>query len=216
MIASALTLNGALFYYDYSGFQEGYQFPDPLHPAYGGVGVAVTIPAKFYGAELESAYKFSPYDKLTLAPAILHARFTGNANPIDPYTGISAGTLGTDGGSIPNAPTFSASGGYEHSFPLPNGAQLIWGTDAHYKSEALTDYDPSNYPSTNPIFQQKAYAIYNSSLTYSSDSGKFSISAYGKNLGNTIYKVTVYSPAPNPYVFVNDPRTYGVMASAKL
>jgi hypothetical protein len=84
----------------------------------------------------------------------------------------------------------------------------------HHQSQALTDFDFSNYPSDNATFLQKAYTIVNSSLTFSPKSDKYSVVVYGKNLGNTLYKLTVYNTNP-PSAYVSDPRTFGVILSAK-
>jgi iron complex outermembrane receptor protein len=195
-----LTVNGAVFYYDYSGFQNVESVIVNGAPN----SIVVPLPAMFYGAELELAAQLGQSDRLTFAPAVERAKFTAGA----------PGVL-TDGGIIPNTPKFSVSGRYEHGFALPAGDRLSWDVDSHYQSQALTDFDFSNYPTTNPTFLQKAYSIVNSSLTFAPASGKYSVTVYGKNLGNTLYKLTVYNPNP-PSAYVSDPRTFGVMISAKL
>jgi iron complex outermembrane receptor protein len=198
-VLGMLTANGAAFYYHYSGFQNVESVIIDGAPN----SIVVPLPAIFYGAELELTAQLGKNDKLTVSPAVEQAKFTANA------TGVN-----TDGGIIPNTPKFSISGRYEHGFVLPTGDRISWGLDSHYQSQALTDFDFSNYPSTNPTFLQKSYAIVNTSLTFAPTSGKYSVSLYGKNLGNTLYKVTVYNPTP-PSAYVSDPRTYGVMISAK-
>jgi len=60
----------------------------------------------------------------------------------------------------------------------------------------LTDFSASNYPVTDPTFQQKAYTITNTSLTFAPGNGKYSVTVYGKNLDNTLYKQTVYLLQP--------------------
>jgi iron complex outermembrane receptor protein len=122
----------------------------------------------------------------------------------------------TNDGPIPHTPEFSASGSYEHTFALADGADLTWGVDAHYQAKALTDFDASNYPTANPRFLQKAYTVFNSSLTYSPGDGKYSITGYGRNLANKIYKTAAANGVAGGAFFVNDPRTYGLIFSAKL
>jgi len=194
-----LTLNGAVFYYHYSGFQNVESVIVDGAPN----SILVPLPAMFYGGELELAAQLTPSDKLTLSPAVERAKYTANA------PGVA-----TDGGIIPNTPKFSISGSYEHGFALPTGDLITWQADAHYQTETLTDFDFSNYPASNPSFQQKAYTIVNSSLTFAPMSGTYSVTLYGKNLGNTLYKLTVYNPNP-PSAYVSDPRTFGAMISAK-
>jgi len=198
-----ITLNGAVFYYDYSGFQNLASVPDPQHPG-AVISVLVPIPATFYGGELEAVAQLSAADKLILSPAFLDARYTADK-----------ATYLTNGGAIPNTPKWSLSGGYEHAFMLTAAARLTWEVDAHYQGQALTDFSASNYPTQDPTYVQKAYAITNTSLTYAPGNGKYSVTLYGKNLANKMYKLTVYNQGPPPAAFVNDPRTYGVMLSGK-
>lgn len=199
-VLGSLTLNGAVFYYDYSGFQNVESVIVNGAPS----SIVVPLPAKFYGGELEFAAQLSPNDRLTLSPAVERAKFTAGG------PGVA-----TDGGIIPNTPKFSISGRYEHGFVLPSGDRISWQVDSHYQTQALTDFDFSNYPTTNPPYLQKSYSIVNSSLTFAPMSGKYSITAFGRNLGNTLYKLTVYNPNP-PSAYVSDPRTFGIMISAKL
>lgn len=202
-LSNAITINAAAFYYDYSGFQNVATVPDPNNSGQL-ITVLIPLPAKFYGGEVEFTAQLSANDKLTLSPALLHAEYTG-----------SAAGYATDGGTIPNTPKFSVSGSYAHAFPLPGGSRLEWSADAHYQGQTLTDFNSADYPSADPSFVQKAYTIANSTLSFTPESGKYTLSVYGKNLGNTLYKVTVYNAMP-PAAYVNDPRTYGVMISAKL
>ncbi|HWJ35613.1 MAG TPA: TonB-dependent receptor plug domain-containing protein [Steroidobacteraceae bacterium] len=194
-----LTLNGALFYYRYSGFQNVESVVVNGAPS----SIVVPLPAILYGGELELAAQLGPNDRLALSPAVEEAKFTANAPGYE-----------TDGGIIPNTPKFSISGRYEHDFVLPTGDLISWQADAHYQTHALTDFDFSNYPTTNATYLQKAYSIVNSSLTFAPKSGKYSVVVFGKNLRNTLYKLTVYNTNP-PSAYVSDPRTFGVMISAK-
>jgi iron complex outermembrane receptor protein len=198
-LGGMLTLNGALFYYRYSGFQNVESVVVNGAPS----SIVVPLPAILYGGELELAAQLGPNDRLALSPAVEEAKFTANAPGYE-----------TDGGIIPNTPKFSISGRYEHDFVLPTGDLISWQADAHYQTHALTDFDFSNYPTTNATYLQKAYSIVNSSLTFAPKSGKYSVVVFGKNLRNTLYKLTVYNTNP-PSAYVSDPRTFGVMISAK-
>jgi iron complex outermembrane recepter protein len=200
-VGAMFILNSSLYYYRYSGFQNVATVPDANGQRL--ITILVPVPATFYGEELEAMAQLSPNDRLTLSPAAEEAKYTAN------QVGYA-----TNGGRIPNTPKFSISGSYEHGFVLPGGDRITWGVDAHYQTTALTDFNASNYPTTDPPFLQKAYSIVNSSLIFTPRSGKYSVTAYGKNLGNTLVKLTVYNPSP-PAAYVSDPRTYGVMISAK-
>lgn len=219
-LGNAITMNGAVYYYDYSGFQN------VLAQVVGGTvqTTVIPIPATFYGVELEFVAQLSPNDKLTLSPAYESAKYTDSCLTCVVGMGPTSGTaqpLLTKNGEIPHTPKLSVSGGYEHAFMLNGGAQLTWSVDAHYQSKSMTDFDASNYPVQNPAYVQGAYTIANSSLTYASDGGKYSFTAYSRNITNKLYKAALgnSNPAGSPpsYAFmVNDPRTYGVMLTVKM
>jgi iron complex outermembrane receptor protein len=198
-VGSMFTLNGSVYYYRYSGFQNVATVPG----AGGLITTLVPLPATFYGGELEAMAQLGANDRLTISPAAEQAKYTAS------FPGYA-----TNNGIIPNTPKFSISGSYEHSFVLPAEDRLTWGVDGHFQTDSVTDFNAGNYPTTDPPFLQKAYSIVNSSLTFTPKSGKYNVTAYGKNLGNTLVKLTVYNPSP-PAAYVNDPRTYGVMFSAK-
>lgn len=202
-IDSMLTLDGALFYYNYSGFQNAASVPNTTTGAV--ETILVPIPAKFYGGELEAVAQLSPADRVTVSPALLIAKYTANA-----------ATYETDGGEIPNTPKWSLSGSYQHNFDIAADAQLTWGIDSHYQTQELTDFNSENYPTPQATYLQKAYEITNTSLSFTPKKGNYTISLYGKNLFGTLYKVTVYNQGPPAAAYVSDPRTYGVMISGRL
>lgn len=199
-MAGPITLNGDVYYLDYSGFQNVETVTIDGVPT----TELIPVPAKIYGAEFEANLQFSSFDKLTLSPALEHAAYTANLAAYE-----------TDGGTLPNAPKFSVSARYEHVFPLAAGAHLNLEADAHYQSSVFTDFSTTDYPTGDPAFTQKAYAIYNASLRFEPANGKYWVSLYGKNLGDTLVKLTVYNPNP-PFAYVGDPLTFGVMLNARL
>jgi iron complex outermembrane recepter protein len=200
-VNSLATLNGAVYYYNYSGFQNITNIPNNVGPP---TSVDVPLPATFYGAELEAAFQLTPDDRLVLSPSAEEAKYTRSATGFD-----------TDNGTIPNTPKFSFSGRYAHRFELAGNNYLSWEADGHYQTSELTDFDGSNYPTTNPSFFQKSYSILNSSLVFTPASEKYTVSLYGKNLGNTLVKLTVYNASP-PTAYISDPLTFGVAFSAKI
>jgi iron complex outermembrane receptor protein len=206
-----LTLNAAVFHYDYSGFQtpQAYGiFPNLQF-------TIVAVPAEFYGAEIELVARPTQDDTFTLSPTYLHGRFTGNYAYTDPSTGIHS-SVPTNGKVVPHQPEWSFNGSYEHRIPLDGGASITTAVDAHYQDRQYTDFDLSLYNGSfnggpNTVFIQNSYAVYNASINYHSANGKYIIGIYGNNLGNQIYKVTTNGQLN----YIADPRTYGIMASLK-
>jgi iron complex outermembrane recepter protein len=217
-----MTLNGAVFMYDYSDFQNvtALVVNSVVTPS------VFPIDGRFYGAELEAVVQLSFNDKLTFSPAFLSAKYTESCTSCvfgmgPPAVAAAAFPILTKDKDIPRAPRFSLSASYEHTFNLASGARLSWNIDAHQQTKILTDFDISNYPNQNPAFVQGDYVLYNSSLTYAPQSGKYSISVYGRNLSDEIYKTALgnSNPAGTPpsyAFFLNDPQTYGLMFSLKL
>ncbi len=206
-----LTLNAAVFHYDYSGFQtpQAYgTFPNLQF-------TIVAVPAEFYGAEAELVVKPTPDDTLTLSPTYLHGRFTGDYAYTDPSTGIFS-SIPTKGKVVPHQPAWSFNGSYEHRFRLSDGASITAAADVHYQDQQYTDFDLSLYNGSfnggpNPVYVQKAYAVYNASVNYHSANGKYMVGLYGNNIGNQIYKITTNGQLN----YIDDPRTYGIILSLK-
>jgi iron complex outermembrane receptor protein len=206
---NAVTLNAAAFYYDYSGFQSPQSVTDPNNQAIF-QSVIVSLPARIYGLDVELTAHVTPHDTITASPEFLRGHYGSNFTFTSPYDG-SVSSIATSGGQLPHMPKFSISGSYVHTFDLPNGAGLMADADAHYQMRQLTDFDTSNYPSTNPIFNQDGYTIVNTFLTYVSPKESYSVTAYGKNLANEVYKLTTSASFGQNIAYVNDPRTYGVI-----
>jgi iron complex outermembrane receptor protein len=208
-IGNMMTLNAAAFYYNYGGFQA---LSSCCFPAVR--SVMVSVPAKFYGAEVEAAALLTPQDKLTFSANYVKAHFSGNGVGLD-GTGALVPIL-TNGGVIPHTPDLSLNGSFAHTFSLTNGATITPLVDAHYQTKMITDFDYSVYGSTpDASFTQQPYTIVNASLTFTSDGGKYHITAYDNNLTDVIYKLGVNPGMGGNTASVNDPRTFGVIVSAR-
>jgi iron complex outermembrane receptor protein len=217
-----VTLNGAVFLYDYNQFQNVTALV--INAAV--VPAVFPIDARLYGAELEAVAQLSFNDKLTFTPAILSAKYTQSCVTCvfgmgPPAVAAALSPILTKDKDLPRAPKFSLSASYEHTFVLGSGARLSWNIDGHYQTKILTDYDTANYPVAKAAYVQGAYTVYNSSVTYAPQSGKYSVSVYGRNLSDEIYKTALGNSnpagAPPSYAFfLGDPQTYGLMFSLKL
>lgn len=202
-------VNGALFYYNYGGFQAPESCCAPQVQS-----VMESLPAKFFGAEVEGTLLLTAADQLQLSGTYLHARFEGDTTASTLFAKAYA-----DGQAVPHAPTWSMAGTFSHTFTLPNGAKLVPEIDSHYQTQIFTDFDTSVYGQggtvTDQSFVQKAYTIANATLTYTSTSGNYHITIYDNNLTNVIYKTTVTSGPAGNTAGVNDPRTFGLIVGVK-
>ena len=105
------------------------------------------------------------------------------------------------------APKWTALVGYQHVFALADSAQIIASANVKFASASYiaTDYIPSE--------RQTDYALVDLNLGYKSSKGRWSATAFVRNLGNV---AVLTSGFEHPYVngltysTLGAPRTYGV------
>ncbi|MBO9695247.1 MAG: TonB-dependent receptor [Sphingopyxis sp.] len=186
-----ITLNTALFHYDYRNQQ--YNDVDPVTAAQ----QLRNIPkSRIMGAEIELTARIS--DALTLRSGIGILDAT-----------IRRGTLdgaGLRGKRLTDAPKFSASGGFD--------ATLADGPDGRFGIQGDVAYISSNYfdIANLPRLKQKGYALLSGQLVWESASGRWNASLWGKNLTGKHY-FTVRGDLTDGFGFdynhLGAPRTFG-------
>ena len=227
-----LQVNGEAFYWDYKNHQESYLAP-LYSGAVSGFGfVTQQADAHIYGLDLEIDARITENDKLSAKLQYLHSEYTrasfinaspGPGNP--PPVTVCATSQSTvnpavwfadcAGQQMPRSPTTSGNVDYSHTFPLANGAGVEAGAGLQYSAQfwAAVDY--------NPLQLQKSYTTYSADLTFHSPSRKWSVTAWGQNLGDeVIYSNAFMYPASNngtnstSFTQLRAPRTYGLRAAA--
>lgn len=208
--------NASAFYYDYKD-QQIQVFVD------NNVGARTLNAGKsrVWGIETDTRLLLSPVDELSFTINYLDAKVqdfasslmgvNGSAiNDSDPLTpGIQPFNLA--GNRPPQAPKWTLSAGYSHTFEIGNGANIVAGAFSRYKS---THYlSVVNWAG----MRQKGFIMTDLSLEYNSAEGDYSIQAYVRNLenkqplafanfnaagGSLIYN-TIYAP----------PRTFGIQGT---
>jgi iron complex outermembrane receptor protein len=122
-----------------------------------------------------------------------------------------AETISYNGDPMTAAPEFTINASYSHRFSFTNGASLEAKIDGQYKTEyELTWRHYKDYP----MNYQEAFTLYNATLTYNSPDNNWSLSVYGRNLGNYAEK-RAYFGEPVYQMSVGNPRTYGAVLSAR-
>lgn len=183
-----LQVNAEAFYYDYSGYQTINTLVDPTG-TYSGI-FFVTLnsdSAKFWGGEVELAALLTDRDRVDLNAAVLHAKF-GN------------------GAWVNNAPRYTFSGGYSHTFPLPGGADLRAGVDTVLTGPQYVD------AANSPGAHQKAYTQTSANLEYEAADRRWSVSGWVRNLENkgAIYSYFGAFVTPYDLGYPLAPRTWGM------
>ncbi len=132
------------------------------------------------------------------------------------YTSFMANVLGTgvhdfSSLAVARAPKWTSRVDVSYMFDL--GADIGTLTpDTSYAYETAHFTDLTN----NPVGFQKAYGLWNASLTYDSPDNKWSVSLWGKNLGDVAHRMSaVPSSGFFTQLYFDQPRTYGVDLTIK-
>lgn len=156
--------------------------------------------AEIYGGELEINWLATDHDRVSLQAAYNRGEYLAD----DPDNFISA-SLDLRGVTVPFQAPWQGVFDYEHRFDLRNGASVVAGYHAQYKSEHFVE--------TRNRWTQDAYAKHDVTIDYSSASGRYRTGVWVRNLSNeaVVSSAITGNIAPNPMLgTMEPPRTYGV------
>jgi outer membrane receptor protein involved in Fe transport len=209
-----LQLNGAIFYYDYQGYQEAVNVqPNSPIPEF----ITAAVPVSMMGAEVDATWAPTTTDRITLSGGVVDARVTSY-----PDLGGGLGSTSQYIGQrrVSGIPPASANLIYAHTFVLPGGSRLVPRFEARYVGgdyvETLT---AAQVPNGGPYDHQAAYGICNFGLNWASVGGMYSVTAYVRNIGDTIYKSYLNGGSnftTQTQVLPSDPRTFGISVNVRL
>lgn len=190
-----LELNANAFLYNYSDLQV--QQNDPVTAI---SRIYNAGEAEIYGTEVEGNWLVTADDRVDFSVAYLHARYKDFLNNGVQYSG----------NTLPQAPTWSLSGGYQHQITLENGL-LTARIQSRYQTKSFFSFRNS------AAEQQKAYTKTDLNVTYEPDQSNFVISAYVRNIEDSTILTTSEEAAYAGGYLVQfaDPRTWGVRVSYK-
>jgi iron complex outermembrane receptor protein len=197
-------LNAEAFYYDYKGYQTSTfaVLTDPNTDAIvliGGTTNSQT--ARLYGGELETAFLVTDDDQLGVSLTGLSAIYTKFEVP-------AAGANFTDK-QLQNAPAFTASVNYDHTFRFNGGANVVAHWESRYEAGQWVDYrhTPGSY--------QAPFSRHSVDVTYNSADDRWSVGAYVRNIFNDD-ALLVANGGLGPYMLGSPypPRTLGVRVTA--
>jgi iron complex outermembrane receptor protein len=198
-----LRLNASLFHYNYNNLQLTQVGPFCA----GGTQCTQTTnaaSAKVDGLELEGVVAATPHDKIDFQASFLNARY-GTFFP----NAVTYPTLNLAGTKLDRSPSTTLTVGYNHTFALANGGEVVAGVRSKYSASyamiALSIYSR---------FTQPAYTQTEANLTYNAPNKVYYVQAYAKNLENNLL-VTAVGAGVNGTLQVSDPLMYGVRAGFK-
>lgn len=185
-----LQVNIEAFYWKYRDRQESY-----VGPTSGGFFTFKTINAgraKSYGADLDVLFKATDNDELSFKVQYNVTKYTEFQYPwaatafgpavtgckTTPFVPGSDQTVDCAGFPLTRAPKWSGIAGYAHTFDLGDKGNIRASAELQFASGTFNsiDFFASGY--------QKAYALGNFDLAYTTADGKVSVSAFVRNVGN--------------------------------
>jgi iron complex outermembrane recepter protein len=213
-----LTLNSAVFYYDYHDKQiEG----KVLDPVFGVLNRLVNVPrSKLYGAEFEAVLRPAAGLDVTAALTYVGSRVTE-------YSGADAigQTRDFAGDRIPFVPEFQGRLAVEYGWELASLQPFVGGdvnartwTTTYIGGEDIT-IPASPVDSTAPgaahPFEIKGYAIVDLRGGVAWDKGRWRVMLWGKNVFNNYYFTNSIYSFDTGYRLTGRPATYGISLFCK-
>jgi len=216
-----LQVNGAVYYYDYGGYQTaGVNANRSTVPGATPISVVMSSPAQVLGAELETIYQLTPNDRVGFNLGYTDAYYVNKAGApfvVGTETLTFADYFARD--KINQAVPYTASLSYDHSIALSGGSKLTLHGDARYMSgHDLTNVRPDQLASGSvqlPYIQVGGQVLGNLNATWASSSNTYSVTGYVRNVGDTRYKTSVNTLGSAYGTGLSDPLTYGVVLNAR-
>jgi outer membrane receptor protein involved in Fe transport len=212
-----LILNAAAFFYNYSGYNTTYLPNTPaFDPGFRGTAVRTTVPARMMGGELELLYRPSAHDQFSFN--YNYVRFRWADKP------AAFAQAQTEAGRAIVPHTMQAS--YQHSFDVSGGGSIQARIDGKYESAHRTDDLHIDFLTAGlPPFPAQSQAkfvtvgdraIGNAQLGFVTDDKRFSLTAYVRNFTDARHPALTVGGNLNAIdVYNREPRTFGIIASAK-
>ncbi|HEY2684641.1 MAG TPA: TonB-dependent receptor [Steroidobacteraceae bacterium] len=201
-------LNGAAFYYDYTGIQLTKLTTSNQVQYYNGPA------AKSYGADLDLQAQVSQAFRIDLGASYIHARFTSDTpsvqynvpNPAFPG-GSTPSFSSADGNQLPDTPEWTASVGFNYLIPTARGDFTL---DGQYLRNS------GFYGEADNQLRQPAYDNLNAALHWHVNNGPFTVGLWCRNATNSLVYTAVAGNFLASLAQYVPPRTYGIQFSAQL
>lgn len=208
----ALNLNGAFYYYKYSGLQVG---ANTIDPATGNTVIKTVnaASAKVYGVDFDLAYRPPSVDSLALRLAVNWNR--GRFQKFNNATCDTGQTIGqgcnlTVGGSpardlsgtrLPRAADWMINGGFDYDLAVGTGKTLSFGSSVQFSTKYTTTLGD------RPDTFQRAFAKWNANVSYKADDGGWEVALIGNNLTNkyTTGNCTLFDAAGGNVLAISAP-----------
>jgi len=211
---NSLQVNGALFYYNYSGYQTAYVNITPDQPT--ASFATLSAPVHSWGGELEAQWKLTPSDTLSADVSYTNAMYIDrNSTPVSTGAGpdVTFGDFFAKD-KVPGVIPARINASYTHGLHFANGSSLSLTGSARY----MSGYDGAPLTQAqNESAQRRADAWINSqvvadfNLNWQSPAGMYYVGGYVRNITDNRYKTFVTVNDAGSTATPYDPRTFGVI-----
>lgn len=186
------------FIYDYTDIQVR------IYPEVTGAPIPIdnASKAEVTGIEIEGSLLPSPSFQLDVSIAWIDGTYedylTANPNAGNALQDLS-------GNRMIHSPRLKANVGAEYAFELGGAGSLA--LRGEYITSGKIYFDQFNVDQT----KQDSYELWNAYVTYTSSDGRWTVGAWGKNLGDEVYVLQIYpSGLLGMRGLLAPPRTYGL------
>lgn len=192
------TINTAVFYADYTDVQIPGSVVIPGPPVTFVGTVTNAGAAEMFGVEIEASAQFTERLSGNLAVGYVDAEYTE-------FLG-AGGVDVSDVTDVQNTPDWTGSASLTYAMPISSGMLAFTGSAAY-----RGDTQQFEYPT--PLLDQESYWLYDASVNWTSDSDRWRVSAYGRNLSDERYTTSGYyfpTVGSSVLAFYGNPRTWSV------
>jgi iron complex outermembrane receptor protein len=220
-----LQVNGAIYYSNYGGYQTAGVNITPnnvLNPTFATIASAVQV----YGTEWEALYDLTRHDRVGVNAGYANSYYVDKngvviaTDPVTQSPETFSRFFAKD--KIPGVAPYTGDVFYDHTVPLPGGSTLTLHGDARwhspYDGSAITSKQLGSYG----LIRVESAWLGDLNATWRSDGGRYSVTGYVRNVGDKRDKLLgpgLNGEAPgsiSSQVTFSDPRTFGVVLSARL
>lgn len=197
LLESALHVDFAVFHYDYKDKQLLSRVVDQI---FGPLPILRNAPrSKVDGAEV--ALQLSPFEGMFLSAAGTYLK-----TRVIEFIGVdeTGATRDFAGNEFNFAPRLSYALLANYVLPVTSSLNLTLGGDYNYKGKT------NSVLGGDPLYAHKAYGVINARFGVAGASGDWSVTAWGRNLADKFYTVSIFASGDTVSRFAGQPRAYGL------
>jgi iron complex outermembrane receptor protein len=161
--------------------------------------------SKLYGVDVDAEAQVTHELRLRVGVSALHSDFTSypaaDITTPAPGGGTNYAIGSVTGNHVPLAPKAQANAGFDYTLPSPIGPFVL---------NATYSYNSGWFAEPDNRLRQSSYSLVNAKVTWTSPTGVYQVSGWGKNLGDTLYATSLYSQSTGDAIQFAPPRTFGI------